>query len=110
MHQGQSSVVYLRLAVPPGVDIRQYNLPTANEIAAILSGDDERATTGRGLIVKLWLHNDQNEPRFLCIWATNSNYTPLLYVLLFPHGEPGPDPVRYRTKRDRGEPAGVECD
>jgi len=44
--QGQSSVVHLQLAVPPGVDIRQYNLPTANEIAAILSGDDEHATTG----------------------------------------------------------------
>ncbi len=44
--QGQSSVVHLQLAVPPGVDIRQYNLPTANEIAAILSGNDEHATTG----------------------------------------------------------------
>ncbi len=46
LHQDQSSVVYLQLAVPPGVDIRQYNLPTANEIAAILPGDNEHATTG----------------------------------------------------------------
>src|SRR5258705_10800178 len=35
------------------------------------------------------LHNDQNGPRYQCIWETNFNYTPLVYVLLFPHGEPG---------------------
>src|SRR5258708_28491751 len=45
LHQGQSSVVHLRLAVPPGVDISRYNLPTANEIVAILSGAYELATT-----------------------------------------------------------------
>jgi len=38
---------FLQLAVPPGVDGRQYNLPTANEIAAILPGDNaEHATSG----------------------------------------------------------------
>jgi len=46
LHQGHTSVVCLRLAVPPGVDGRQYNLPTANEIAAILPGDNEHATSG----------------------------------------------------------------
>ena len=46
LHQGHTSVVHLRLAVPPGVDGRQYNLPTANEIAAILPGDNEHATSG----------------------------------------------------------------
>ncbi len=89
LHQGHSSVVHLQLAVPPGVDRRHYNLPTSNEIAAILPGDNEHATAGRDLIVQLHLHNDQNEPRFQCIWETNFNYTPLMYVLLFPHGEPG---------------------
>ena len=69
--------------------MRHYNLPTSNEIAAILPGDNEHATEGRDLIVELHLHNDQNGPRFQCIWETNFNYTPLMYVLLFPHGEPG---------------------
>src|SRR5258706_14013055 len=90
LHQGHTSVVCLWLAVPPGVDGRQYNLPTANEIAAILPGDNEHATSGQDLIVQLCLHNgDQNGPRYQHIWETNFNYTPLMYVLLFPHGEPG---------------------
>ena len=110
LHQDQSSVVYLQLAVPPGVDIRQYNLPTANEIAAILPGDNEHATTGWDLIVQLQLHNDQNEPRFQCIWETNFNYTPLMYVLLFPHGEPGWGPGMYLNNPDGGEDDGDEDD
>ena len=89
LRQGQSSVVHLQLAVPPGVDRRRYNLPTSSEIAAILPGDNEHATSGRDLIVQLRLNNAQSEPRFQRIWETNFNYTPLMYVLLFPHGEPG---------------------
>ncbi len=46
LRQGHTSVVHLQLAVPPGVDSRQYNLPTTNEIAAILPGDNEHATSG----------------------------------------------------------------
>ena len=34
------------------------------------------------LIVQLCLHNDQNGPKYQCIWETNFNYTPLMYVLL----------------------------
>src|SRR5258707_8696774 len=109
LHQGHTSVVHLWLAVPPGVDGRWYNLPTANEIAAILPGDNEHATSGQDLIVQLCLHNDdQNGPRYQRIWETNFNYTPLMYVLLFPHGEPGWGPGMYLNNPEGGEHDGVE--
>ena len=107
LHQGHTSVVCLWLAVPPGVDGRQYNLPTANEIAAILPGDNEHATSGQDLIVQLCLHNDdQNGPRYQHIWETNFNYTPLMYVLLFPHGEPGWGPSMQLNRSDGQEDDG----
>ncbi len=103
LHQGHISVVHLQLAVPPGVDRGCYNLPTSNEIAAILPGNNEHATSGRDLIVQLQLHNDQNQPRFQHIWETNFNYSPLMYVLLFPHGEPGWGPGLHLNNSDEGE-------
>src|SRR5260221_12767218 len=41
------------------------------------------------LIVTLHLQNQQDAPRFQHIFETNFNYAPLMYVLLFPYGEPG---------------------
>src|SRR5260370_36487988 len=68
-----------------------YNLPQEREIAAILPGSNEHATIGCDLIVKLRLQNGvaAEQPQYECIWETNFNYTPLMYVLLFPHGQPG---------------------
>ena len=90
LHGG--SFVQMQMALPPGFDRRRYNLPQEREIAAILPGSNEHATIGRDLIVKLRLLNDvaaDEQPQYECIWETNFNYTPLMYVLLFPHGEPG---------------------
>lgn len=87
--ENAATKVHLQLALPQGVDPRRYNLPSSNEIAAILPGDNEHADVGRDLIVTLHLQNQQDAPRFQRIFETNFNYTPLMYVLLFPHGEPG---------------------
>ena len=87
--ENAATKVHLQLALPQGVDPRHYNLPSSNEIAAILPGDNEHADVGRDLIVTLHLQNQQDAPRFQRIFETNFNYTPLMYVLLFPHGEPG---------------------
>jgi len=89
LHGG--SFVQMQMALPPGFDRRHYNLPQEREIAAILPGSNEHATIGHDLIVKLRLQNGvaAEQPQYECIWETNFNYTPLMYVLLFPHGEPG---------------------
>ena len=82
--ENAATKVHLQLALPQGVDPRRYNLPSSNEIAAILPGDNEHADVGRDLIVTLHLQNQQDAPRFQRIFETNFNYTPLMYVLLFP--------------------------
>ena len=91
LHGG--SFVQMQMALPPGFDRRCYNLPQEREIAAILPGSNEHATIGCDLIVivKLKLQNGvaAEQPQYEHIWETNFNYTPLMYVLLFPHGEPG---------------------
>ncbi len=98
LRRQNAAKVYLQLAPPQGVDPHHYNLPSENEIAAILPGDNEHANAGRDLIVTLHLQNQQDAPRFQHIFETNFNYTPLMYVLLFPYGEPGWGPgIRLRN-------------
>jgi hypothetical protein len=74
----------IKLRVMPGHDQRRYNLPTSDEVAVILPGDGT-APERRDIILR---------PRF--DWYSLSRihdghpaYSPLHYVLLFPHGEHG---------------------
>src|SRR5260221_10628537 len=82
LRRQNAAKVYFQLAPPQGVDPHCYNLPSENEIAAILPGDNEHANAGRDLIVTLHLQNQQDAPRFQHIFGTNFNYTPPIYVLL----------------------------
>jgi len=65
-------------------DQRRYNLPTANEIAVVIPGDgSEEVSDHRDVVLRLQgggLHR---------ISHLNPAYSPLHYVLLFPHGEDG---------------------
>ncbi|KAF9508724.1 hypothetical protein BS47DRAFT_1278904, partial [Hydnum rufescens UP504] len=61
-------------------DQHHYNLPQADQIAAILPGDGENATHGQDIV----LHLQQGENGLQHIYEDSPTYTPLLYVLLFP--------------------------
>jgi len=62
-------------------DARRYNLPTANEIAAVISRDGtEVLNENRDIILRL------QEGALCCISHLHCAYSTLYYVLLFPKG------------------------
>ena len=71
--------VDVRLRLSPGLDCRQYNVPTADEVAIILPGMN--STEPRDIILR---HRDGPLYR---ISDLHPAYVPLQYPLLFPHGE-----------------------
>ncbi|KAL0306166.1 UNVERIFIED_CONTAM: hypothetical protein Sradi_6033900 [Sesamum radiatum] len=62
---------------------RQYIRPTANEIAALIVGNDTNAVGCRDIIVC------KNDGYLKRINETHPSYTPLQYPLLFPYGTDG---------------------
>ncbi|KAF8346239.1 hypothetical protein F5887DRAFT_824229, partial [Amanita rubescens] len=63
-------------------DRRRYNLPTASEVAAVIPGDgSEEVSDHRDIVVRLQGGGLRR------ISHLNPAYSPLHYVLLFPHGE-----------------------
>ncbi|KAJ7308651.1 hypothetical protein DFH08DRAFT_636270, partial [Mycena albidolilacea] len=75
----------VRLRVLPGDDRRRYNLPTADEVAVVLPGDGSE-----GNRCDIILHNRtaSNSP-LMRISDMHPAYSPLYFVLLFPHREHG---------------------
>lgn len=101
----ESEDVCIRLRVAPGsqntLERRRYNLPTADEIAVVLPGDQSTAES-RDIILRTRGGPLQQ------ISECHPAYSPLQYVLLFPYGEPGwhpdmqiVDPQGRRQKRKR---------
>jgi hypothetical protein len=76
----------LRLIVESGADRRRHNLPTSNEVAAIIP--DEYGDAGFRDIVLAHRNSDANR-QFSIINPNHAAYMPLHYVLLFPNGERG---------------------
>ncbi len=76
--------IEVRLHVGDGTDGRQYNLPTVDELAAIIPGDGSEPVKNDRDIV-LHMHDDSLKH----ISQLHPSYQPLHYVLLFPHGELG---------------------
>jgi hypothetical protein len=74
----------MRLVILSGADRRRENLPTSNEVAAIIP-DEYEAGLGRDII----LADRDGGSRLHRIPVTHAAYMPLHYVLLFPCGEPG---------------------
>ena len=73
--------VYLHFS--PTTDQRRYNLPTAEEVAVIISGDGTQPTENRDIIL-----STRSGP-LKCITEINPAFQCLYYVLLFPYGEHG---------------------
>ncbi|KAH8144449.1 uncharacterized protein LAJ45_11579 [Morchella importuna] len=76
----------LRLVMEHGADKRRENLPTSNEVAAIIP--DEYGDSGFRDIVLAHKNPDVNR-QFSVIDPNHAAYMPLHYVLLFPNGENG---------------------
>ena len=74
----------MRLHLQQGIDARRYNLPTVDEIAAIVPGDgSQNVRVDRDIVLRLQgggLHRISN---------LHPAYLPLHYVLFFPHGDEG---------------------
>ncbi|TRM69055.1 hypothetical protein BD626DRAFT_421021, partial [Schizophyllum amplum] len=70
--------ISLTLCVETQTDARCYNLPTADELAAILPGNNARATEGRDIIVHL------RSGRLRRVNESSPAYACLHYVLFFP--------------------------
>ncbi|GJR79669.1 uncharacterized protein Tco_0150454 [Tanacetum coccineum] len=78
--------VKIRLIGARLTDRRQYNLPTAKEVAALIVGDFDSMPSKRDIIVH---ENNDNIKRNS---ELHVSYLPLQYPMLFPYGENG-----YRT-------------
>src|SRR6202453_2341635 len=84
----QQATVQSRIVLQPTADRCRYNLPTANEIAAIIPGNgEEEVDKHREIIIRLKAPADGN--RLKRISHLNSLYSPLHYILVFPNGEQG---------------------
>ena len=74
----------MRLHVQQGIDAKRYNLPTVEEIAAIIPGDGSQNTrVDCDIVLHLQgggLHRISN---------LHPSYLSLHYILFFPHGEEG---------------------
>ncbi|KAJ3816606.1 hypothetical protein F5880DRAFT_1457341, partial [Lentinula raphanica] len=76
----------ISLRVMPGQDCRRYNLPTADEVAAIIPGDGTQAADRRDIILRI---REEEGGGLQRVNDGHAAYAPLHYVLLFPRGEPG---------------------
>jgi hypothetical protein len=82
--QEEQGNVQVRLHVEQSADQRRYNLPSVDEIAAIVPGDgSENVKSDRDIVVRLIGGGLQR------ISHLHPSYSSLHYVLLFPHGEDG---------------------
>ncbi len=76
--------IEVRLHVGDGTDGRRYNLPTVDELAAIIPGDgSEPVQNDRDIVLRMHDHS------LKCISQLHPSYQSLHYVLLSPHGELG---------------------
>jgi len=78
----------MQLIMETGADRRRENLPTVNEVAAIVP-DNLDDTREREVIITERNQNGQINNSFHHIPCTHPAYMPLAYPLLFPHGDLG---------------------
>ncbi|XP_057432625.1 uncharacterized protein LOC130725408 [Lotus japonicus] len=78
----ESTPIALRLFRKRGKDPRTYNLPTCDEIAALIIGDFDNIEVGRDIIVK-------KDGVLSRIHETHTSFIPLQYPLVFSYGEDG---------------------
>lgn len=81
--RGASTNCYLRLIRHRGKDARMHNIPTCDEVAALIIGDDNTVEKGRDIICKKKCGQLERLPE------THTSFIPLQYPMLFPFGEDG---------------------
>ena len=95
----------MRLVIEAGADRRRENLPTGEEVTAIIP-DEFTAASRRDLILAV-REEGHDRPQIRKVDVTHAAYMPLHYVLLFPYGDPGwhyglqlndPNGTRQRTR------------
>lgn len=72
-----------------GYDKRRYNIPIADEVAAVILGDDHAFENTRNLVVYLKQSGEHSFDVLRTIQDTSCLYAPLHYILLFPYREDG---------------------
>ncbi|PIA26326.1 hypothetical protein AQUCO_09500057v1, partial [Aquilegia coerulea] len=87
----------IRLAYTPTTDPRRYNLPTSEDIAVIITGDETEPTSKRDIILHLKNNNLER------ISECHPLYLPSDYVLLFSTGDLGwsTDMKHWNVKNER---------
>ena len=85
LHRTPSSDLAIEILADPSTDLRRYNVPTEDEIAVVLPGQQTHAVNPRNII----LHQRHVEGNLQFIHDHHHAYAPLHYVLLFPYGTAG---------------------
>ncbi|CAJ2637132.1 unnamed protein product [Trifolium pratense] len=83
VERGGSQDFCIRLFSGRSKDSRTHNLPTCDEVAALIIGDCKNLEKGRDIIVK----NSCGE--YQRLYETQAMFLPLQYPILFPYGEDG---------------------
>ncbi|XP_057428026.1 uncharacterized protein LOC130721279 isoform X1 [Lotus japonicus] len=83
VEDGHADNVALRLFRNCSVDPKTYNLPSVDEVAALIVGDFDSSDCGRDIILRT------THGQFQRIYENHTSFLPLQYPLLFPHGEKG---------------------
>ncbi|XP_057415224.1 uncharacterized protein LOC130710087 [Lotus japonicus] len=83
LHENEGTQLSLRLFRSRGRDLRTYNLPTCDEVAALIVGDFNNEEVGRDIIVKT------SDGMLQRIHETHTAFIPLQYPLMFPYGDDG---------------------
>ncbi|KAI0069691.1 hypothetical protein K474DRAFT_1694009 [Panus rudis PR-1116 ss-1] len=83
LQQHPAEDIEIRLIADPQQDQRRYNLPTADEVAVIIPGDENQVLDPRDIILR------RRSGRLHHISDMSPLYAPLSYVLLFPYGTRG---------------------
>ncbi|TFY55103.1 hypothetical protein EVG20_g9444 [Dentipellis fragilis] len=97
LEQNEAEDISIHLIADPSTDPRRYNLPTADEIAVIIPGDENQVTDPRDIVLR------RRSGVLQCISDLHSAYAPLHYVLLFPWGTPGwTDTLRLHLDSNHG--------
>ncbi len=77
----------MRLVIESSVDRYYENLPTSNEVIAIIP--DKYIDASRRNLVLIVCEAGREYPQIRIVNVTYATYMPLYYILLFPHGDPG---------------------
>ncbi|XP_057415282.1 uncharacterized protein LOC130710142 [Lotus japonicus] len=83
VEEANPNPVALRLFRNRVHDPNTYNLPSVDEVAALIVGDFDSSDCGRDIILR------SSSGKFERIYETHSSFLPLQYPLLFPYGEGG---------------------